>query len=97
MGQSLVAAENLGEGYWHTSGKRILDSNGQQVRMAGVNWFGMETSTFSPQGLWARSYKDMLDQIKSLGFNTVRLPYSNQLFDAESKPNGINFELNPDL
>ncbi|HYI97093.1 MAG TPA: cellulase family glycosylhydrolase [Bryobacteraceae bacterium] len=97
MSNYLSAAETIGAGYWRTSGKRILDSNGQQVRIAGVNWFGLETSTFAPHGLWVRSYRDMLDQIKSLGFNTVRLPYSNQLLDVGSKPNGISFELNPDL
>ena len=39
----------------------------------------------------------MLDQIKAQGYNTIRLPYSNQLFDAGSTPNGIDFEQNPDL
>lgn len=94
-GSQGLAAEAAG--YWHTSGKLIVDSADKPVRIAGVNWFGMETSTFAPHGLWARNYKDMLDQIKSLGFNTVRLPFSNQLFDAESRPNGIDFDKNPDL
>src|SRR4051812_23141120 len=83
--------------YWHTSGKQILDADGTAVRIAGVNWFGMETSSFAPHGLWVRNYKEMLDQMKKLGFNTVRLPFSTQLFDAESKPNGIDYTKNPDL
>lgn len=86
-----------GVGYWHTSGNRILDQNNQPVRIAGVNWFGFETATYAPHGLWARGYKEMLDQIKSLGYNTIRLPYSNQLFDSGSTPNGIDFAKNPDL
>ena len=58
----------------------------------------METSTFAPpRTVERRNYRDMLDQIKQLGFNTVRLPFSNQLFDLDSKPNGIDFQLNPDL
>lgn len=84
-------------GYFHTSGSQILDAANQPVKIAGVNWFGMETSTYAPHGLWARGYKDMMDQMKSLGFNTIRLPFSNQLFDPGSTPNGINFALNPDL
>ncbi len=84
-------------GYLHTSGNQIVDANGQFVRVAGVNWFGMETSNFAPHGLWARGYQSMMDQMKQLGFNTIRLPYSNQLFDSASTPNGINFALNPDL
>jgi endoglucanase len=86
-----------GKGYWHTNGTQIFDANNQPVRIAGINWFGFETSNYIVHGLWARNYKDMLNQIKSLGYNTIRLPYSNQLFDAGSKPNGINFNKNPDL
>src|SRR5262249_9487838 len=92
---STVAA--AGTGYWHTSGNQILDANNQPVRIAGINWFGMETANYAPHGLWTRGYKDMLDQIKANGYNTIRLPYANQLFDAGSTPNGIDFNKNPDL
>jgi len=90
-------ANQAGQGYWHTSGSQILDAQNQPVRIAGVNWFGFETSNYVVDGLDVRSYKDMLDQIKSLHYNTIRLPYSNQVFDSGSKPNGINYALNPDL
>ena len=80
-----------GTGYWHTSGNRLLDANNQQVRIAGINWFGFETGNYVVHGLWSRDYKDMLNQIKSLGYNTIRLPFSNQLFDAGSTPNSIDF------
>lgn len=95
--QGLPVSQAAGEGYWHTSGNQILDSNNQPVRIAGINWFGMETSSFAPHGLWTRGYKPMLDQIKALGYNTLRLPYCNQLFDAGSTPNGIDFSQNTDL
>ncbi len=39
----------------------------------------------------------MLNQIARTGFNTIRLSFSNQLFDPASKPQGINYQLNPDL
>ena len=81
----------------HTSGNQILDEANQPFRIAGVNWFGLETSNYAPHGLWTRGYKSMLDQIKGLGYNTIRLPYSNQLFDSGSTPNGIEFSQNPDL
>ncbi len=87
----------VGQGYWHTSGAQILDANNQPVRIAGVNWFGFETPSYVAHGLWTRNYKDMLNQIQRLQYNTLRLPYANQLFDASSKPNGINFAKNPDL
>ncbi|MHC5542836.1 glycoside hydrolase family 5 protein, partial [Singulisphaera rosea] len=83
--------------YFHTQGNQILDANNQAVKIAGVNWFGMETANYAPDGLWARNYQEMMDQMKQLGFNTIRLPFSDQLFDASSKPQGINYSLNPDL
>ena len=32
--------------FFHTSGNQILDANGNPVRIAGVNWFGFETTTY---------------------------------------------------
>jgi len=86
-----------GATYLHTDGNQIVDAHGNTVRIAGVSWFGLETDTFSPHGLWARNWQDMMDQMKAEGFNTIRLPYSNELFDAGSTPNGIEFSINPDL
>jgi aryl-phospho-beta-D-glucosidase BglC (GH1 family) len=84
-------------GALHTDGNQIVDATGKPVRIAGVNWFGMETPTYAPDGLWARNYKDMMNQMVQLGFNTIRLPFSDQLFDSGSVPSGINDNLNPDL
>ena len=82
---------------------RLYDAAGREVRLTGVNWFGLETPNFAPHGLWARNWGEMLDQIAASGFNTIRLPYSNQLFDPSSKPTsqdaggGIDYTKNPDL
>src|SRR5947208_2994959 len=85
-------------GFLSTSHSKLVDaSSGCQVSLTGVNWFGFETGTFAPHGLWARNWQDMLKQIAQLGFNTIRLPFTNQLFDPASIPNGINYQLNPDL
>ncbi len=86
-----------GQNYLHTSGSTILDSNNNVVRLTGVSWFGFETSTFCPQGLWARTMDSTLDQMKSLGFNVIRVPYSTQMFDAGSTPNSFDSGLNPNL
>jgi aryl-phospho-beta-D-glucosidase BglC (GH1 family) len=85
------------QNYLHTNGREILDSNNRPVRITGVNWFGLETSNFAPHGLWARSMGSMLDQIRDLGYNTIRVPFSNQLFDPGSVPNGIDYSQNSDL
>jgi len=83
--------------YLHAEGSQIVDSFGNPVILTGINWFGLETESYAPHGLWARSLDSILDQIVELGFNIIRLPYSNQLLDSASQPNGINYELNPDL
>ena len=89
--------ETAASGYWHTKGAAILDTRNRPVRIAGVNWFGFETPNFVAHGLWTRNYREMLEQIKALNYNAIRLPFSNQMFDPESKPNGIDYGKNPDL
>lgn len=59
-----------------TRGSRIIDARGKQVLLRGINWFGMEIDTHVPHGLWVRDYREMMAQIKSLGYNIIRLPYS---------------------
>jgi endoglucanase len=88
---------STGETPLHTSQGQIVDAAGNVVHLTGVNWFGFETTTFAPHGLQVRNWRDMLAQIVHAGFNTIRLPYSNQLFDPASVPQGINYQLNPDL
>ena len=84
-------------GWLSTSGNQIVDSAGHTVQIAGVNWFGFESSTFAPHGLWTRGYKDMMDQMVDLGFNTIRLPFSSEMLHTTAAPNGIDFNKNPDL
>src|SRR5258708_3697580 len=77
-------------GFLKTLNGGLVDASGCKEVLTGVNWFGFETSTFAPHGLWARNWQDMLNQMARLGFNTIRLPYTNQLFDPTRKPQGIN-------
>ncbi|MET9175613.1 glycoside hydrolase family 5 protein, partial [Streptomyces misionensis] len=85
------AAGTAGAGYWHTSGRQIVDASGNPVRIAGINWFGFETSNHVVHGLWSRDYKSMLDQIASLGYNTLRIPYSDDIFKSGTMPESIDF------
>jgi endoglucanase len=92
-----VAFAPPGASALHTDGAQLVDADGQVVLINGVNWFGLETSAFAPHGLWARNYDDMLAQIAASGFNTVRLPFSDQLLEPSSVPQGIDYQRNPDL
>jgi len=80
-----------------TLGNQIVNSAGQPVEIAGVNWFGLESTNMSPDGLWARNYKDMMNQMVQLGFNTIRLPFSSEMLHSTAVASGINYSLNPDL
>lgn len=82
-----------------TSGSQFVRGAGETVRLRSINWFGAESDVFCPHGLWVRGYKSIADQIKAMGFNCVRLPFSGDLLAAgRSVPTGvINMELNPDL
>jgi endoglucanase len=75
-----------------TSGAKIVDAKGKTVLFRGVNWFGMEVETHAPHGLWKRDYKEMLAQIKSLGYNLIRLPYSVEALRSKSA-SGIDYSI----
>ena len=80
-----------GAGYWHTSGAQILDSNGASVRIAGINWYGFETTDMVVHGLNVEDYKTILQTIKSNGYNTVRVPFSNQMVESPIVPTYVAY------
>src|SRR5262245_36681162 len=95
LGALLSTATNAaGTGYWHTSGNQILDSGNQPVRIAAINWYGFETTTFVAHGLWINDYKRILDLIKSSGFNTVRIPYSDEMVSSNPVLGTMNINRN---
>lgn len=71
----------LGYGYWHTGGVSVLDSLNRPVRIAAVTWFGAESTTWVPAGLDFQPYRKIIDTVKALGYNTIRLPFSNELVE----------------
>lgn len=82
-----------------TSGNQLITGAGENFRLRSINWFGAETDVYVPHGLWARGYKAIIDQIKAMGFNSVRLPFSGDLLTAGRGVSAgvINYDLNPTL
>ncbi len=78
-------------GYWHTNGRQIVDSSNQPVRIAGINWYGFETTDEVAHGLWAQDYKSILSTIKGNGYNVVRIPFSNQMIEQPVVPSNIGY------
>lgn len=87
-------ASGVGAGFWHTSGNEIIDSNGNPVRIAGVNWYGFETPDEIAHGLWAQDYHTVIDDIENLGYNTIRIPFSNQMIEDPIVPQNLAFTNN---
>ncbi|WP_297507548.1 glycoside hydrolase family 5 protein [Thermococcus sp.] len=65
----------------------------------GVNWFGFELKDHVVYGLDKRNWKEILNDIKRLGFNALRLPFCSESIRPGTKPapGMINYTLNPDL
>lgn len=64
---------------FRTRGRHIVDNNDLRVKLASVNWYGASDELFVVGGLDIRHRRDIAETIKALGFNSVRLPYSDQL------------------
>jgi endoglucanase len=90
------SAEAASTGRLHTDGATIKTSAGEPYVIKGISWFGMETSNCAPHGLWQISLDQGLARIKSYGFTTIRLPYSNECLHATSTTS-IDATLNPGL
>src|SRR4051812_7010150 len=92
-----AAPPGTGSRYLHTSGNKILDSTGATVRLTGINWFGMETDNRTFHGLWSSNpWRGQIDTMASLGYNTLRVPYSDDAVKPGATATGINDYVNPD-
>lgn len=88
-------AATQNSGWLHTSGSKILKADNSEYVIKATSWFGMETDICAPHGLWTMSMDAGLDNIAGMGFNTIRLPFSNQCLTGATKD--INYYQNPDL
>jgi endoglucanase len=80
-GVSVRAGSGAGAGYWHTRGTDILDAHNQRVRIAAVTWYGMDSSYWVPAGLDYQPYSKIMDEVKGLGYNTIRFSFSNEVVE----------------
>lgn len=81
----------------HTAGQYVVDSTGNRVRLNAVNWYGAESTDFVVAGLGLAPLQSIVQQIKSLGFNAVRLPWSNQLYESNPVVPAYALTANPNM
>src|SRR5258708_27368026 len=73
-------------GGWSTSSTQILNPRGGNFTMSGINWYGFETRGFVAHGLYAQDYTTIVNSIKQYGFNTIRIPFSNEMWGKDPVP-----------
>ena len=70
-----------GDDWLHTDGNKILDKDGKQVWLTGLNWFGYNTGTNTFDGLWNSKLVPTVKGIADHGFNLIRVPISAELIN----------------
>ncbi|MBR6020621.1 MAG: cellulase family glycosylhydrolase [Lachnospiraceae bacterium] len=87
VSEMLKRAENAvqGDDWLHTDGTRILDKDGKEVWLTGVNWFGYNTGTNLFDGLWNSKLEPTVKGIADHGFNLIRVPISAELINQWSR------------
>jgi len=81
----------------HTSGAQIVDANGVRARLNGVNWYGAEGTDYVVTGLQYNTLPNIAWLIKQQGYNVVRLPWSNQLYESNPVVSATVLTANPGL
>ena len=75
-----AAADNSGDDWLHVNDKaQIVDKDGNEVWMTGVNWFGYNVGSQIFDGAWSANVHDCLDLIADHGFNLLRVPMSTEI------------------
>lgn len=77
-----------------TDGSRIVDKDGKEVWLTGVNWFGYNTGTNTFDGLWACDLNTSIAAIADRGFNLLRVPISTELIKNWSNGSYPNANFN---
>ena len=80
-----------------TEGHHILDSAGHTIRLTSVNWYGFDEKEFVAGGLDHASLNEIVAQIRSIGVNSVRLPWANETLERNPLPPEYAVAANPQL
>jgi len=72
----------------HADGTQLMTAAGDSVHLAALNWYGAEHPDFVVGGLDFQPYQTILQNIKRAGYNTVRLPFSNQVVEQNPVVSG---------
>ena len=80
-----------------TEGRYIVDSCGNRFKIKAVNWFGGSDAKHVVGGLHEQTLAHITGLIKQMGFNAVRLPFSNEMLHIETSVETAQVQMNPAL
>ncbi len=98
-----AAADDTQDDWLHVEGDKIVDMNGNEVWLTGVNWFGYNVGSQVFDGVWSINMHQALNEIADHGFNLLRVPMSTQILlqwkNGEPDPSvpKVNEWKNPEL
>ncbi|KKA29167.1 hypothetical protein TD95_003706 [Thielaviopsis punctulata] len=78
-------------------GRNIVDQTGRRFKLAAINWYGASDELFVAGGLDIRHRSEISTLIRNMGFNTVRLPYSDEMVALNPVVPARHIAANPDL
>ncbi len=81
----------------HTNGHVILDSAGGVVRLASVNWYGFDEKEYVAGGLDHAPLETIVEQIRAIGANSVRLPWANETLERNPVVADYAVKANPEF
>ena len=70
----LICVNAFAAGYTAQNGK-LYDAGGNEIQLRGISHYGFNATILQPQFLWAMGWKEQIAQMKSLGFNAIRVPF----------------------
>ena len=65
----------------HTAGYAIVDASNKPVRLTSVNWYGFDEKEYVAGGLDHVPLATIIDEIRQIGVNSVRLPWANETLE----------------
>lgn len=80
-----------------TRGRDIVDTTGKRFKLSSINWYGASDELFIPGGLDIQHRSTIAATIRRLGFNSVRLPYADELVTLNPLILPHLLTANPDL
>ncbi|CAJ2501588.1 Uu.00g044410.m01.CDS01 [Anthostomella pinea] len=80
-----------------TRGRDIVDRTGRRFKLSSVNWYGASDELFIPGGLDVVHRSVIAATIRRLGFNSVRMPYADEMVMANPEILPHLLSANPDL